>query len=95
MVYVISKQGKPLMPCTEAKARKLLQNGKAKCMRRVPFTIKLNFDCEKNVYLTREELAKNDGLSLEDFTAWFKGYDLSETMAIIHFTPFRYDNTTI
>ena len=49
MVYVISKQGNPLMPCTEAKARKLLRKGKAKCIRRVPFTIKLNFDCEENV----------------------------------------------
>lgn len=45
---------------------------------------------DDNIYLTREQLARNDGLSLEDFTAWFKGYDLSETMAIIHFTPFRY-----
>lgn len=35
-------------------------------------------------------LAKNDGLLLEDFKAWFKGYDLSEPMAIIHFTKFRY-----
>jgi len=36
------------------------------------------------------ELSKNDGLSLEDFKEWFKGYDLSESMAIIHFTKFRY-----
>lgn len=35
-------------------------------------------------------LAKNDGLSFEDFKNWFKGYDLSKPMAIIHFTPFRY-----
>ena len=35
-------------------------------------------------------LAKNDGLSLEDFKEWFKPYDLSKTMAIIHFTKFRY-----
>ena len=42
-----------------------------------------------------ETIAKNDGLSLEDFASWFKGYDLSQPMAIIHFTPFRYDNTTI
>jgi hypothetical protein len=35
-------------------------------------------------------LAKNDGLSLEDFEAWFKNYDLSEPMAIIQFTKFRY-----
>jgi hypothetical protein len=37
-----------------------------------------------------ETIAKNDGLSLEDFKAWFKGYDLSQSMAIIHFTKFRY-----
>jgi hypothetical protein len=36
------------------------------------------------------ELSKNDGLSLPDFKAWFKNYDLSEPMAIIHFTKFRY-----
>lgn len=35
-------------------------------------------------------LANNDGLSLKDFEAWFKGYDLSKPMAIIHFTDFRY-----
>lgn len=35
-------------------------------------------------------IAKNDGLSLEDFKEWFKGYDLSKPMAIIHFTKFRY-----
>ena len=36
------------------------------------------------------ELAKNDGLSLDDFKEWFKDYDLSKTMVIIHFTKFRY-----
>ncbi|MBV5334209.1 MAG: hypothetical protein JZU49_00195 [Sulfuricurvum sp.] len=35
-------------------------------------------------------LAENDGLSIEDFKEWFKGYDLSKPMAIIHFTPMRY-----
>ena len=35
-------------------------------------------------------IAKNDGLSIEDFKAWFKGYDLSKSMAIIQFTKFRY-----
>lgn len=37
-----------------------------------------------------EELANNDGLSLNDWRKWFKDYDLSKPMAIIHFTPFRY-----
>lgn len=36
------------------------------------------------------QLAKNDGLSLEDFKEWVKGYDLSKPMAIIHLTSFRY-----
>ena len=30
MVYVISKDGKPLMPCENVVARLLLKNGKAK-----------------------------------------------------------------
>lgn len=37
-----------------------------------------------------EGLAEHDGLSMEDFKEWFKGYDLKEPMAIIHFTKFRY-----
>lgn len=39
---------------------------------------------------TIETIAKNDGLSLVDFKEWFKNYDLSQEMAIIHFTDFRY-----
>lgn len=43
-----------------------------------------------DTYPTVIMVARNDGLSLEDFKAWFKGYDLSKAMAIIHFTKFRY-----
>lgn len=39
---------------------------------------------------TTSDFAKNDGLSKEDFSAWFKGYDFSNPMAIIHFSNFRY-----
>lgn len=35
-------------------------------------------------------LAKNDGLSFGDWFNWFRGYDLSKPLAIIHFTKFRY-----
>lgn len=35
-------------------------------------------------------LANNDGLSFEDWEEWFKGYDLSKPLAVIHFTKFRY-----
>lgn len=37
-------------------------------------------------------IAPNDGLEVQDFLNWFAKYDLSERMAIIHFTPFRYGN---
>ncbi|EKE06200.1 MAG: hypothetical protein ACD_19C00051G0002 [uncultured bacterium] len=41
MVYVINFDKTPLMPCTSAIARLLLKQGKAKCIKRTPFTIKL------------------------------------------------------
>jgi len=44
MVYVISKNGKPLMPTRPRKAKLLLRSGRAKCVRRTPFTIKLLYD---------------------------------------------------
>ena len=42
------------------------------------------------VYQRKYELAHNDGLSFEDWEEWFRGYDLSKPLAIIHFTKFRY-----
>ena len=36
------------------------------------------------------QLTKNDGLEILDFIDWFTKYDKSESMGIIHFTPFRY-----
>ena len=38
----------------------------------------------------RQIIADNDGLSLEDWREWFRKYDKTKPMAIIHFTPFRY-----
>lgn len=45
-------------------------------------------DCEIDTRM----LAENDGLTLEDWESWFSNpkYDLSQSMAIIHFTNFRY-----
>lgn len=40
-VYVLNQQSKPLMPCTPAKARRLLRDQKAKVVKRTPFTIQL------------------------------------------------------
>ena len=37
-----------------------------------------------------KQLAYNDGLSYEDWDAWFEKYDKSKPLAIVHFTKFRY-----
>ena len=47
----------------------------------------------EHYFVSEEErtlLAKNDGLSLEDWKEWFRSYDITKPMAIIHFTKFRY-----
>ena len=41
LVYVLNKHGKPLMPCKPRKARILLRDGKAKVVKKIPFTIQL------------------------------------------------------
>lgn len=41
LAYVQNKHGKPLMPCGARKARRLLREGKAKVVSRIPFVIKL------------------------------------------------------
>lgn len=41
-VYVLNMRGKPLMPCSPQKARKLLNQGDAYVTKRTPFVIKLN-----------------------------------------------------
>lgn len=45
-VYVRNQDGKPLMPCTPAKARRLLRDGDARVVARGPFTIQLCWQCE-------------------------------------------------
>ena len=45
MVYVLSKDGQPLMPTKRyGKVRRMLQSGKAKVIKRCPFTIQLAYD---------------------------------------------------
>lgn len=66
MVYVISIEGRPLMPCKEAKARKLLKQSKAKIYKREPFTIQLLFECEnqtQDITLGVDTGSKHIGLS--------------------------------
>jgi hypothetical protein len=41
IVYVLTPERRPLMPCASAVARMLLKQGQAKVTKRVPFTIQL------------------------------------------------------
>lgn len=66
MIYVLSNNGSPLMPCTECKAKKLLKSDKAYIKYRIPFTIQLNFECEnkvQNVTLGLDTGSKHIGAS--------------------------------
>lgn len=58
MVYVLNKNGTPLQPCRNARARILLKEGKAKVVRRTHFTIKLNYDVK--LINTKELILKVD-----------------------------------
>ena len=50
LVYVINKNGQPLMPTSRfGKVRRLLKNGLAKCIKRCPFVIQLMYEAEENV----------------------------------------------
>ena len=45
MVYVLNKDGQPLMPTDRhGKVRRLLNSGQAKVIKRCPFTIKLLYE---------------------------------------------------
>lgn len=48
-VYVLSKERKPLMPCSYAKSKRMVKTGKAKVIKRFPLTIQLNFECKNQV----------------------------------------------
>ena len=50
MVYVLNKDGKPIMPTTRhGKVRRLLKEGKAHVVSTVPFTIQLNYISGENL----------------------------------------------
>lgn len=50
LVYVLKQNGQPFMPTSRfGKVRRLLKEGKAKVVRREPFTIKLLYEPETDV----------------------------------------------
>ena len=48
-VYVLTRNGKPLMPTSPRNARKLLKENKAKVVKRCPFTIQLLGPCGESI----------------------------------------------
>ena len=50
-VLVLDKRKKPLMPCSERRARFLLERGRARVHRMVPFTIRLVDRLQENSVL--------------------------------------------
>lgn len=65
-VYVINKHGRPLMPYSPAKARHLLDAGKAKVRKRTPFTIQLVYGSSgytQEVILGVDARSKTIGMS--------------------------------
>jgi hypothetical protein len=67
MVYVISKDGKVLMPTRPSKAKKLLKQGKAIVKRVRPFTIQLTY--ETTTYTQSVTLGMDSGYSHIGFSA--------------------------
>lgn len=62
-VYVRNQDGQPLMPCTPAKARKLLREGRANVTKRSPFTIQLSWLCEGLVQEVRAGIDKGSSIT--------------------------------
>jgi hypothetical protein len=62
IVYVKSREGKPLMPTTSPKTRRLLAQEKAKVVMRKPYTIQLLVSCrgdtQEVLYYYKERIGK-------------------------------------
>ena len=49
-----------------------------------------HFKIDDHGYMSINDIPNKDGLSREDWINWFKNYDITKPMAIIHFTNYRY-----
>ena len=78
MVYVLNSDGSPLMPCTEAKARHMIESGKANVVRRTPFIIRLTFLVEGELNTEAVTLGVDAGSSVIGVSATTEGRVLFE-----------------
>ncbi len=61
MVFVLDKHHKPLMPCTEKRARLLLERGRARIHKMYPFTIRLVDRLQENSGLQETRIKLDPG----------------------------------
>ena len=70
MVFVLNKNKKPLNPCSNAVARKLLKQGKAVVHKRYPFTVRLKYIIDelkaKKYILKLDPGSKTTGLAIAE-----------------------------
>ena len=78
MVYVLNRDGSPLIPCTEAKARHLIESRKAKVVKRTPFIIRLTFLIEGDLNTETITLGVDAGSSVIGVSATTEGRVLFE-----------------
>ena len=68
MVYVLNKEGQPLMPTNRhGKVKHLLKEGKAKVVKRCPFTIQLTYDVKN--YTQNVKVKVDEGSKIVGFSA--------------------------
>ena len=67
LVYVLNKDGNPLMPCSPCRAKRLLKSGEAKVVRREPFAIQLLFGAVG--YKQKTTIGCDSGFKVSAFSA--------------------------
>ena len=95
MVYVLNIYGQPLMPCKEAKARRLLRYNKAKVVNKEPFTIQLLWECENQaqpVALGIDAGSKYIGLSAGTKEKEFYAAEIELRTDIVNLLSVRREN---
>ncbi|RDV84200.1 RNA-guided endonuclease IscB [Ammonifex thiophilus] len=69
MVFVLDRKGRPLMPCTEKRARKLLEQGRAVVVRLEPFVIRLKDRMAEEAFLQPLRLKIDPGYEVTGISA--------------------------
>ena len=95
LVYVINRNGNPLMPCSPCRARKLLKQNKAEIIKREPFTIQLlhGSSCYKqDITLGVDAGSKHIGLSATTETKELYAADVELRTDIVELLSTRRQN---